>query len=276
MMSTTTKQELLNLCKRYRWKGYSRMCKPQLLTFVRQKLAVVAQQKHAAQRIQRWYRNVVMKSVVNTTDFVTLEEFSPHENVFKLRQDKKTFLFNSVSLLQSMFATGKFVNPYTQKILPDIDLRRLHMHYLRSISSPSDLIFFSVAGNSYALTDDFDIVGLCESIRNEANSVREREQTLEFLTEEAERIHEEMEDIMSNAVSTSPESLADATLRVLGVHLPLLQESVVQISFICPETAADLTEFFIQSAQNVGRLSESHGCVANFLTDRLRRFSDTL
>lgn len=260
-----TKKVLTSFCKNHGLSGYSRFNKAELCQFLRLKF-------QAAVKIQRWYRYQILETVVNTTDFVTLETFESKEGLFRLRYYGKTFLFDSSNLLRFIFSSGKFVNPYTQAEIPDIDLLRLQRHYLENQSPENEPVFFMVHGNSFAFTSSIDILGIRHSVQLEVESVREREATISFLTEEAERIHEDMEDIMSSAIVSNSEMLATTTLRILSFHLPLLQESISQIFILCPQTAIDLVEYFCQSVENVGRLSDSHHVVAVFLVERLRRF----
>jgi len=260
-----TKQRLTLLCKRKKWRKYSKFNKIELLQFVQQHLNL---EHKAASRLQHWFRSYVCTlKLVNSTDFVSLEEFEPNQCLFKLREHRQIYRFIPEQLVQSIISTGKFINPYTRTVLSQNSLTRLHKLYIKT----SDCgITFKLNGVDKRIDAQTTLIEIQRTLTQELQDLREMERTIEHLVSNCTNIHNQIIEICTNALTEDRDTITTIITHIFGFYFPVLQEYVLDVATFSHYVAINsLILPFIQDAYITATQSDLHKQIMELYLDHL-------
>lgn len=167
-----TKYELSRLCKRYRWKRYSHLRKADLLGYISRRL-------HAIRLIQRWWKR--HNQPVNKEDVFTLEPHTQHKR-FIFQEGHQRYQFDCKTLLEYMFSTGKFENPYTRTRLSERTLNHLQRTFFHHYPYDTSLRYNN---NRLSLSRSSNMVDVARSVTFERREEHENNSTVSFLLQES-------------------------------------------------------------------------------------------
>jgi hypothetical protein len=262
-----TKQRLHLLCKRKKWRGYSKYKKLDLVQFVQLKFK---HETNAARRLQRWYRKYIRHlQFVNDTDFVSLEEFEESECLFKVLEHQKFYRFRPNQLIQYIVSSGQFINPYTRTRLSEHSLTRLHEKYLATNKTQDEMITFTLKGVVRTINSETTLTSIQKALTQELQDNRERQRTIEFLVALCRDIHSEIIDICTNVIIDDMDTISSVVSYVFGFHFPLLQESMVEIANVSPANASNLMISFFRDISIVELRSPLHNKIMRLYLHQL-------
>jgi hypothetical protein len=253
----TTKSKLVEICKRNRWTGYSKYKKSELAAFVER---LQFRDTISARRIQTFYKYHSNKrklyEVVNTTDFATLESFPENSVVFEIYDTvyKKTYRFNPRSLLDAMLTSGHFVNPYNRHELSDFDLRRLQRDFLVHSRNEPPLIF-CFGDRRIRLNKFTPVHRLRAAITVQRQIEREQNRTVEFFSDQCERTHKIIIDLIVNVAIPDSETVSSVMNHVIRYHFPMIEEALRCITNLDCRTAQMVTTNIYQDIARMDTLT---------------------
>jgi hypothetical protein len=262
-----TKEHLHSLCKRKKWRGYSKYKKSDLVQFVQNKLQ---DETKAACRLQRWYKTYIRHlKLVNDTDFVSLEEFEEGECLFKLLEHRQIYRFRPDQLIQSILSSGQFINPYTRTALSENSLTRLHQVYLKTNKTQNEIITFTLKGVVRTINSETTLTSIQKALTQELKDNRERERTIQFLVSLCRDIHSEIIDICTHAITDDIDTISSVVSYVFGFHFPILQDSMVEIVNVSQQNAVNLMISFIRDVSIVAMRSPLHNRIMRLYLQQL-------
>ena len=262
-----TKERLQSLCKRKKWRGYSKYKKSDLVQFVQKK---IQHETKAARRLQRWYRTYIRQlRLVNDTDFVSLEEFEEGESLFKLLEHRQIYRFRPDQLIQSILSLGQFVNPYTRTPLSENSLTRLHQAYLKTKIHQNKIITFTLKGVVRTINSETTLTSIQKALTQELKDNRERERTIQYLVSLCKDIHSEIIDICTHAIIDDADAISSVLSYVFGFHFPILQESMIQMVQVSQENAVNLMISFTRDISIVAMRSPLHNRIMRLYLQQL-------
>ena len=218
-LARCTVKALRDMCKKNKWRGYSKHAKAGLIRHIVQSM----RREDAAARVlqAQWLRwRARPKAVVNHEDVFTLEPFSDKEKIFTIRSGDCVYQFTSDSLLRYFLASGNFSNPLTRKPLSDRDLRRLRKHYFENYSAP--LVFEQRRGNSIRITRHTDM----QRLKARVSRIRREESEHERVRTHLLQAAESTVDVIIEISRELPQQTDDGDIIVqvlhslLSFHLP--------------------------------------------------------
>lgn len=266
-----TKERLNSLCKRKKWRGYSKYNKSDLVQFVQNKLK---DETKAARRLQHWYRTYIRHlKFVNDTDFVSLEEFEEGECLFKLLEHRQIYRFRPDQLIQFILSSGQFLNPYTRTPLSENSLTRLHQVYLKNNKSQNEIITFTLKGVVRTINSETTLISIQKFLTQELKDNRERERTIQFLVSLCKDIHTEIIDICTHAFIDDIDAISSVVSSVVSFQFPLLQESFVEIVNVSQQIAVNLINSFIIDASILAMRSPLHNRIMRLYLQQLNGFT---
>ncbi len=219
-LKALNKQRLVSICRKKRWRGYSRFKKEDLVTFVCCKFGI---QNQAARLIQCWYAKRHQAAtpyvVVNDTDFISLEKIDCIV-IFRLRNHvtKQEFHFDPRNLLRFVLETGKFINPFTREPISDNDLTRLLACYLSM--HEETVMTVRLGPTTLAITADTNLVNLKAFIIKRRREETEREQDVIHFDTQLVEISQIMLTMILCVPSAEVEIVTQVLDVVLNYHLP--------------------------------------------------------
>ena len=215
--SHLTRREILYRCRARRWTGCSQLRKSELLRFVHRQM-----RQHAAsviQRAVRRWRKANQVEVVNHQDIFTMDDFGADTPMFRLFvRQFKVYQFDCRSLLQYVWTTGLFHNPFTRQPLTDRELQRLQTAYFQHCPSDQSIVVEMPGGRRIALTAHTDIVQCRSEIRIAQAERHQREELESYLVnklfESLDRILHivegfQLDDNMHTAIMSVNDGLVD-------------------------------------------------------------------
>jgi hypothetical protein len=201
MTTGLNKKQLIAMCKRHNFTGYSKYSIQPMRQYVSKCLRT-----RAAVIIQRFIR-AKMKPLVNDTDVFTLQPFQ--RPTFKLVVGGIRYQFDSPVLLNYMCSTGKFINPFTNIMITDLELRQLCCH--ASATEPGEF------------PDVESILRTRSVIVQQMQEAREQEEIVMFLQEQCLTEFTAMVQFLSQVNDVFDwDDLTVASLHIVNVHVPRL------------------------------------------------------
>lgn len=223
-----TKYELSRLCKRYHWKRYSHLRKDDLLGYISRRL-------NAIRRIQRWWKR--HNQPVNKEDVFTLEPHTNHKR-FIFQEGRQRYQFDCRTLLEYMFSTGKFENPYTRTPLTECTLNHLQRTFFHHYPYDTSLRYNN---NRLSLSRSSNIADVARSVTYERRLEYENASTVSFLLQESAVHFNNFLDQIQGQTFEEASSLIHAYL------IPHLTNTAISVLSLNPRRG----ESWISSLRNV-------------------------
>lgn len=223
--SKTTKQQMVDLCRRKKWKGYSRLDKRKLQVFIDRNHVLEQRALDIINRaIRKWVHKFKSSRIVNTEDIFTTDEI-PKAMLFTLRGDKNNvYQFHVQSLLKYVLTEGKFINPFTMAELTDIDLRRLKKRFFESLGSTDELPKYTLKGRERTFTDCTNLCEIRKMLRIEKHAEYQRQELLDYLHNMVCQTLDTILDIIQNVSNNDLDSITSVFIYALYYHLPKFLE----------------------------------------------------
>lgn len=226
------KATLLSICKRRKWKRYSRLRKSDLARFV---LEHDTMENAAATKIARAYRAHRQRwetaATVNDTDVFSGDPLPT--KTFAVLSHGRRYDFVALTLLEYFLCAGKFENPYTREALCDWDLRRLQ----RSIvEDRKELPNFEINGRRYVLKNLVDVRHLITRARAEAHQRQELQEMFERNCLSTVREIVELVLLLNNQMH----NVSEAICRILEQLIPQFMEYVQDLRFLSSHSAQNI------------------------------------
>jgi len=173
-----TKHELKTICRKNKWRNYSRFNKDRLIRYV---ILRSNMNKRKIKLIQRWWRKINI--LANDTDVFTLLPFTASNHIFKLREGGVTYQFDCRTLILYMFDSGRFWNPYTRKLLPPFQLQALSKFYFSKYPNDDPIIFNH---GLEVLQPSSNLQYVSHVVAREKEQLKAEEESISFLIDEGD------------------------------------------------------------------------------------------
>uniref|UniRef100_A0A6C0BQX2 Uncharacterized protein n=1 Tax=viral metagenome TaxID=1070528 RepID=A0A6C0BQX2_9ZZZZ len=232
---------LRRVCRLKRWKGYSRFNKASLIRYM---YVLQRRETRAAVTIQRWWRRCC--EVVNKTDVFTLEPFPKYIPIFKLKEGGRTYQFNVKTLMEYMFSSGKFWNPYTRKLLSAKQLQQLKEIYFANFSRETKITYNR---GQTPLRPDANMHLVSQAVRLEKQEDKQAMESMEFLIEESNVLFDNLMQLIDGLDAQN-----------IGFYSAIIMDDIV------PQITNNFVHMFgIQARPTIRYVTQLHTGIAKLL-----------
>jgi hypothetical protein len=266
-----SKRELVSVCRKRHWSGYSKYSKSDLIKFVNNKYSV---EINAVNKLQTWWKSLLSKRLsckqVNADDVFTLEKVTVDSNFYLYDYMNNTkHLFNPCSLIEYMFNTGKFANPYNRKLLSSDNFHRLFIYYLKH---PSKIIVTYTIDNIIQPLDRALLKCLTilrKIVEHHKVEEQQQQEQLGYLDEECVNIIRKILHIIADIPADDGETIISVIRLTMTHYIPELVESFTDLYRLSETRATELSEEYINACMDarttVGYINDQLSSVQEIL-----------
>jgi hypothetical protein len=238
--TTLKKYELIDECKKRRWKGYSKYNKAGLLAFVYNKNATEEQAALTVNRaVSKWFRGRKHRlEIMNTEDIFTMEPIaSGHEFLVRsIHQNFKVFQFDVGNLMRYVLLEGKFINPFNRDDLTDYDLMRLQKKFFKCFPCGKQMEY-TLGNVTYPLSRHSDLVQVRKQITQQRHDERERERLGLYLEEQCNDIFALITCMIVEFPCVDIDIVSYVLIYIMNFHLPHFFDSFISLIAIATAQA---------------------------------------